>query len=115
MPCHVPSARRPSDTGTVTDGAEVDTHGTDPLVADSDGDGLSDGAELNTHATDPLDADSDDDGFDDGVEVSAGSDPNDPGSVPPAVPSLSRWPALALGALLFAFARRALRRDHSSN
>jgi hypothetical protein len=26
------------------------------------------------------------------------------------VPSLSRWPALALGALLFAFARRALRR-----
>jgi hypothetical protein len=42
--------------------------------------------------------------------VAAGSNPNDPASVPPAVPSLSRAQGLALGALLFAFARHALRR-----
>jgi hypothetical protein len=65
---------------------------------------------VNTYATNPLDPDSDHDGFNDGVEVAAGSNPNDPASVPPAVPSLSRGQGLALGALLFAFARHALRR-----
>jgi subtilisin family serine protease len=100
-----------SDDDGLGDGAEVNTHGTNPLVADSDGDGLSDGAEVNTHATNPLDADSDDDGWSDGAEIAAGSNPNDPASFPAAVPSLSRWPALALGALLFASARRVLRRS----
>ena len=100
-----------SDDDGLSDGAEVNTHGTNPLVADSDGDGLSDGAEVNTHATNPLDADSDDDGFRDGVEVAAGSDPNDPTSFPAAVPSLSRGQGLALAGLLFALARRALRRE----
>jgi hypothetical protein len=97
-----------SDDDGLGDGAEVNTHGSDPLVADSDGDGLSDGAEVNTYATNPLDADSDGDGYDDGVEVAAGSNPNDPGSVPPgpAVPALAHWQALALTALLAAAARR---------
>jgi acyl-CoA synthetase (AMP-forming)/AMP-acid ligase II len=67
-------------------------YGTDPRLADSDGDGLEDGEEANSHGTDPNDRDSDDDGFEDGVEVAAGSDPNDPGSVPAAsVPALSEW------------------------
>jgi hypothetical protein len=41
----------------------------------------------------PLNADSDGDGFDDGLEVALGSDPNDAGSVPSGVglPLLSPW------------------------
>ncbi len=59
------------------DGAEVNTYGTNPLVADTDGDGLSDGAEVNTHSTDPLDADTDGDGISDGDEVNVwGTNPN---------------------------------------
>jgi len=49
--------------------------GTDPLVADSDGDGLTDGEEVHTYGTDPLDADSDDDGIPDGWEAEHGLDP----------------------------------------
>ena len=103
-----------SDGDGLTDAVEAGL-GTDPHQADSDGDGLSDGAEVDTHETNPLAADSDGDGFDDGAEIAAGSDPNDPGSFPPAVPSLTRWPALALGALLFGLARRALRRSGSAH
>ncbi len=53
--------------------------GTDPDIADSDGDGLSDGAEVGADGlfdplteTDPLDADTDDDGISDGDEVFGG-------------------------------------------
>ena len=55
--------------------AEETTHGTDPLVVDSDGDGLDDGAEVNNHGTNPLDADSDGDGLNDGREIEMGTDP----------------------------------------
>ncbi len=58
-----------SDDDGLSDGAEVNTHGTDPLNPDTDGDGLLDGAEVNTHGTDPLDADTDNDGLTDGQEV----------------------------------------------
>jgi hypothetical protein len=67
----------------------------DVCDTDDDGDGLDDIVETGTGVfvgpadtgTDPLLADSDGDGFDDGQEVSAGSDPNDAGSIPvPAVP-----------------------------
>ena len=44
--------------------------GTDPTVADTDGDGLKDGEEVDDLGTDPLDADTDDDGLGDGDEVS---------------------------------------------
>jgi hypothetical protein len=54
--------------------------GTDPALADSDGDGLSDGAEIALHGTDPLDPDSDDDGLSDGDEIAAGTDPGNPDS-----------------------------------
>ena len=57
-----------SDDDGLSDGDEVNTHGTDPNDADSD-DGLDDGDEVTTHGTDPNDADSDDDGLSDGHEV----------------------------------------------
>jgi hypothetical protein len=53
---------------------------TDPLNADTDGDGLSDFDEVRTHLTDPLFTDSDEDGMSDSSEIQAGSDPNDPAS-----------------------------------
>ncbi|MFT7520283.1 MAG: hypothetical protein ACI9MC_002428, partial [Kiritimatiellia bacterium] len=49
--------------------------GTDPDMADTDGDGLLDGAEHLEHHTDPLDDDSDDDGITDGEEIEIGTDP----------------------------------------
>ena len=49
--------------------------GTDPLNADSDGDGISDGDEINTHGSDPLLADSDNDGLADGQEIQCGTSP----------------------------------------
>ncbi|MCK6524358.1 hypothetical protein L6R49_23375 [Myxococcota bacterium] len=52
--------------------------GTDPTLADSDSDGLSDGDEVNLHGTDPLGRDTDGGGAEDGDEVSAGTDPLNP-------------------------------------
>ena len=48
---------------------------TDPLNADTDGDGLSDGDEVNVHGTDPLLRDTDGDGLPDGWEVDNGLSP----------------------------------------
>ena len=56
--------------------------GTDPADPDSDEDGLTDGREVNEVGTDPLAPDTDGDGYDDAIELDAGSDPNDPASVP---------------------------------
>ncbi len=49
-----------------------------PLAADSDGDGLEDGEEVETYGTDPLSCDTDGDGMDDGWEVLNSTDPLDP-------------------------------------
>ena len=49
--------------------------GTNPALADSDGDGLKDASELSTHHTNPLLADSDGDGLNDNVEILTGTDP----------------------------------------
>ncbi|CAN5215983.1 hypothetical protein BH24PSE2_BH24PSE2_02730 [soil metagenome] len=49
--------------------------GTDPNDPDSDDDALSDGAEVNQHGTDPRLADTDGGGVNDGAEVAAGTDP----------------------------------------
>lgn len=58
-----------TDGDGLTDGQEVLTYLTNPLVADTDGDGLSDGAEVNgTPATNPKLADTDGDGLTDSQE-----------------------------------------------
>lgn len=49
--------------------------GTDPLNADTDGDGLLDGAEVNTHGTNPLADDTDGDGLLDAFELQYGLNP----------------------------------------
>jgi hypothetical protein len=70
-----------SDGDGLSDGDELAVHSTDPLDPDSDDDGLSDGDEVGVHATNPLDADSDDDGLSDGAEIATHStDPLDPDS-----------------------------------
>jgi len=92
----------------------------DACDADDDGDGLLDEVESdsgifvgpNDTGSDPLLFDTDGDGYGDGVEVAAGSDPNNPASIPggqgvPALPLAGLW--LAAGAL-FAAARPLLRR-----
>ncbi len=58
-----------TDGDTLSDGDEVNTHGTDPRRLDTDGDGLADGDELSTHGTLPTEADSEGDGIWDGYEV----------------------------------------------
>ena len=49
--------------------------GTDPLSADTDGDGLSDGQEVNVYRTTPTNADTDGDGLKDGEEVGRDTNP----------------------------------------
>jgi Bacterial TSP3 repeat len=53
------------------------TSGTNPLKADSDGDGIDDPTELNATLTNSILADSDGDGANDGSESSAGTNPLD--------------------------------------
>jgi hypothetical protein len=62
--------------------------GTNPNDDDSDDDGLNDGAEVNTHLTDPLNVDSDGDQFRDGVEVQLASNPASALSFPPNIAPL---------------------------
>ncbi len=56
--------------------------GSNPFIADTDGDGLSDGDEVNIHGSDPNSADTDGDEFPDNYEVLAGSSPTDTDSIP---------------------------------
>ena len=72
-----------SDADTLLDIQEFN-HGTNPTLADTDGEGLSDGDEVNTYDTDPLSADTDGDGADDAAEIAQGTDPKDPNSFPGA-------------------------------
>ncbi|MFO7871731.1 MAG: LamG-like jellyroll fold domain-containing protein [Kiritimatiellia bacterium] len=59
--------------------------GTEPNNPDSDNGGLTDGQEVHTYRTDPVVRDTDKDGFTDGEEVSAGSDPRNADSFPVTV------------------------------
>ena len=61
---------------------------------------------MHAHGTDPLDADTDGDGYSDGEEILGGSDPLDPQSVPPSVPVGGIWVFGALAASLLAMDRR---------
>lgn len=83
------------------------------LDPDDDGDGLDDAVETGTGVfvslletgTDPLNPDSDGDGVPDGDEVEAGSDPNDPESLP--VTPIPALPPGATGLLALALALAA--------
>jgi len=83
-----------SDGDSLTDGAEVNTHGTNPLHRDTDGDGVEDDVELDNgmDPTSPDDATADVDG--DGVialgELYFGTDPTDASSVPAFIDSYSQ-------------------------
>jgi len=79
---------------------------------DDDDDGLSDSQE-SLLGTNPLVADTDGDGFDDGVEVAAGADPNDPDDFPSGgepVPMSGLTGRLLLAGLLTAVGILATRR-----
>lgn len=67
-----------SDGDGLTDGEELYTHMTNPLIADTDDDGLTDGEEVNTYGTDPNNQDTDGDLFYDGGEIIRGTDPLNP-------------------------------------
>lgn len=76
------------DTDNLSDLEEFE-EGTNPILADSDGDTLNDDVELSGSAnpfdnapTNPLVADSDGDGFDDNVEADSSTNPNDAASFP---------------------------------
>jgi hypothetical protein len=67
-----------SDEDSDSDGLtniQEQQYSTNPLTADSDGDGLSDKDEILTYKTDPNNKDTDGDGIPDGREVANGSDP----------------------------------------
>lgn len=70
-----------AERGPIPPGTTVEYrlgHGTDPLRADTDGDGLPDGDEAALHRTDPLRVDSDGDGLSDMRELALGTDPMSP-------------------------------------
>ena len=97
----------------------------DVCDGDDDNDGLLDIHETGTGVyvsptdtgTNSLVADTDGDGFGDGVEVSAGTDPNNPGSFPQGagqIPTLGGPASAVLAAALAAAAARILRRRKRS-
>ena len=102
---------RDSDGDGLEDLEEWNVTGTHAGNADTDGDGLDDGEELNVHGTNALLPDTDGDGFFDGQEIAAGSDPNDPGSVPAmAVPALGLMGRAVLLALMLVLGTTPIRR-----
>jgi hypothetical protein len=73
-----------SDLDGVSD-AEEKTVGSNPNVIDSDNDNLSDYEEIRIYKTNPIVADTDGDGYLDGAEVKSGYDPNVKGAKMPGV------------------------------
>jgi len=75
------------DGDGLTNGDEVNIHGTDPLTSDTDGDGMPDGWEIGNglNPLNPADAveDADNDGFTNLKEYQTITDPNNPDSHPP--------------------------------
>jgi hypothetical protein len=63
-----------TDGDGLSDGDEVNVHGTDPTLNDTDDDELLDGVEVE-RGSNPTVADTDDDGLEDGREVDLGTDP----------------------------------------
>jgi len=71
----------PADANPLQENNDADAQG-DVCDPDDDNDTLSDVDEINLYGTDPFLADTDGDGFDDAVEIAAASDPLDSGSIP---------------------------------
>ncbi|HIF37311.1 MAG TPA: hypothetical protein EYQ70_02740 [Marine Group III euryarchaeote] len=66
-----------SDGDGLNDGDEVNIWNTNPIKTDTDNDGLNDGEEINTYETEPNNRDSDDDELSDGDEINTHeTDPN---------------------------------------
>jgi uncharacterized protein (TIGR03790 family) len=76
-----------TDGDGLLDGEEVNVYHTAPLKYDTDSDSLSDYAEVKTHHTDPLKADTDGDGYNDNLEVTYGGNPLDATSIPLVITS----------------------------
>ena len=77
-------AQEDPDRDGLTNFQELMVYGTNPRVADTDGDGISDGDEVSGKlgfVTNPLSADTDGDGIRDLLEIQSGSNPNDPASI----------------------------------
>src|SRR3989338_1307426 len=74
----VPVPVADADRDGLTDVEEA-ALGTDSQSVDTDADGLFDYEEVNTYRTDPVRADSDGDGYSDGIEIKNGYNPNGPG------------------------------------
>ena len=72
-----------SDGDGLGDGDEAEFYGTDPLLTDTDDDGLDDAEEVAVYGTNPFLADTDGDGAADQEESAAGSNPLDGASLPP--------------------------------
>jgi hypothetical protein len=66
-----------TDADGLSDGDEVNIHGSDPVLLDSDGDTLNDGIEVNSYGTNPALADTDGDEINDNVEIDNNLDPLD--------------------------------------
>lgn len=58
-----------TDGDGLSDSVEFTDIQSNPFIVDTDGDGLADGAEVSSHGTSPVNTDSDDDGYNDGYEV----------------------------------------------
>ncbi len=70
---------------TSTDTCQVTVNPVVDPTLDSDKDGITDVDETAVYGTDPLNADTDGDGFTDGQEIASGTDPKNAGSTPQAV------------------------------
>jgi thiol-disulfide isomerase/thioredoxin len=90
LPLALTGCNSDKDEDGLTKSEELEL-GTDPELADTDGDGLSDGDEHLIHGTDPLQADTDGDGFDDGDEIDFGSDAMEWMSYPRGE-GVTQWP-----------------------
>ncbi len=62
-----PDATADTDGDGLTNGEEVNTHGTNPMSADTDGDGLTDAEEVRKYYTNPINSDTDADTDGDGL------------------------------------------------
>jgi len=70
----IPFPAYDDDSDGLTNQQEADL-GTNASIADTDGDGLTDGSEVNLHGSNPLVRDTDSGGVSDGLEVANGSSP----------------------------------------